>query len=110
MKENGGKLYYPINEVAKIFKQEISTIRYWDTEFDILKPKKNKKGDRFFTEEDLDNINKIIFLKEKKGMTLNGIKKLFKEKKKELDHNMEIIKKLNEIKSILVGVRNELCV
>ena len=75
------KLYYSIGEVARIFDVNTSLIRFWEKEFDIIKPKKNKKGNRFFTKQDIDNFHLIYHLVKERGMTLNGAKKKIKENK-----------------------------
>ena len=64
------KLYYTIGEVARMFKVNTSLIRFWEKEFDIIKPKKNKKGNRLFTQKDIDNFYIIYHLVKEKGMTL----------------------------------------
>ena len=63
------KLYYTIGEVAEMFNVNTSLIRYWEKEFDIIKPKKNKKGNRFFTVEDIENFNIIYYLVKELGLT-----------------------------------------
>lgn len=69
------KLYYSIGEVSKMFNVNTSLIRFWEKEFDIIKPKKNKKGNRFFTKQDINNIQLIYHLVKDKGMTLSGAKR-----------------------------------
>ena len=69
------KRYYKIGEVAKAFGVNTSLIRFWENEFEVLKPKKNKKGNRLFTPEDLENLKMIYFLVKEKGFTLEGAKK-----------------------------------
>ena len=66
------KLYYSIGEVAKAFDVNASLIRYWEQEFPIIKPKKNKKGNRYFTPEDIKNLKIIYHLVKEKGYTLDG--------------------------------------
>ncbi len=66
------KLYYSIGEVAKAFNVNASLIRYWEQEFPIIKPKKNKKGNRYFTPEDIKNLKIIYHLVKEKGYTLDG--------------------------------------
>ncbi len=69
------KHYYSIGEVAKMFNLSISNIRFWEQEFEILKPKKNKKGDRFFTKQDVSNLKVIYHLLKEKGYTIEGARK-----------------------------------
>jgi len=102
------KLYYSIGEVAKIFDVNTSLIRFWEKEFDIIRPKKNKKGNRFFTKQDIDNFHLIYHLVKERGMTLNGAKKKLKENKDDTVMNFEIIKTLTDIKNILMEIKDVL--
>ena len=102
------KLYYSIGEVAGMFKVNTSLIRFWEKEFDIIKPKKNKKGNRLFTQKDIDNFHIIFHLVKEKGMTLKGAKLKMKENKEDAEHNFEIIKSLEDIKEMLIEVRESL--
>ena len=108
LKNNIEKLFYPIGEVAKAFDVNVSLIRFWEKEFDILKPKKNKKGNRLFTKKDMDNITIIFHLVKERGFTLEGAKKKLKENKEDTINNIEIINRLKEIRSFLVELRDEL--
>ena len=98
------KLYYSIGEVAKMFHVNTSLIRFWEKEFDIIKPKKNKKGNRLFTQKDIDNFHMIYHLVKEKGMTLKGAKKKMKENREDTEHNFEIIKSLEQIKEMLTDL------
>jgi len=98
------KLYYTIGEVAKMFEVNTSLIRYWEKEFDIIKPKKNKKGNRLFTQKDIDNFHIIYHLVKEKGMTLKGAKKKMKENREDTEHNFEIIRSLEQIKDMLTDL------
>jgi DNA-binding transcriptional MerR regulator len=102
------KLYYSIGEVAKMFTVNTSLIRFWEKEFDIIKPKKNKKGNRFFTKQDIDNFHLIYHMVKEKGMTLNGAKKKLKENKEDTSNNFEVIKALNQIKNLLLEIKDNL--
>ena len=102
------KLYYSIGEVAKIFDVNTSLIRFWEKEFDVIKPKKNKKGNRFFTKQDIDNFHLIYHLVKERGMTLQGAKKKLKENKEDTLNNFEIVKSLSEIKSLLLEIKDSL--
>ena len=108
LKKNIEKLFYPIGEVAQMYKVNVSLIRFWENEFDILKPKKNKKGNRMFTKTDLENLDVIFHLVKERGFTLDGAKKKLKENKKDTIDNISIIKKLKEIRTFLVDLREEL--
>ena len=102
------KLYFSIGEVAKAFDVNPSLIRFWDKEFDILKPKKNAKGNRMFTQEDINNLKLIYHLVKERGFTLEGAKTHLKEGQKKTLNKFEIISKLESIKSMLVGIKNEI--
>jgi DNA-binding transcriptional MerR regulator len=102
------KLYYPIGEVAEIFGVNASLIRFWEKEFDIIKPKKNKKGNRLFTKEDLENFQKIFDLVKKQGYTLEGAKQKLKESVGNLPENDHIYRKLVQIRSKLNNLLDEL--
>jgi DNA-binding transcriptional MerR regulator len=102
------KLYYSIGEVAKMFNVNTSLIRFWEKEFDIIKPKKNKKGNRFFTKQDIDNFHLIYYMVKEKGMTLNGAKMKLKENKEDTSNNFEVIKSLNQIKNLLLEIKENL--
>ena len=102
------KLFYPIGEVAQMFEVSVSAIRYWEKEFDILKPKKNKKGNRMFTKKDVDNLKIIYHLTKERGFTLEGAKKKLRENKADTIDNVEIINHLKSIRQFLVEFRKEL--
>lgn len=102
------KLYYSIGEVAEMFNVNASLIRFWEKEFDIIKPKKNKKGNRMFTKEDVENFHIIYHLVKEKGMTLKGAQKKMKENREDTLNNFEVIKSLNSIKSMLLEIKDEL--
>ena len=101
-------MYYSIGEVADIFDVNISLLRFWEKEFDILKPKKNKKGNRLFTAKDIDNLKIIYHLVKERGYTLEGAKKKLKENKEDTINNVEIVNHLKEIRQFLVELKNEL--
>jgi len=98
------KLYYSIGEVARMFDVNTSLIRFWEKEFDIIRPKKNKKGNRLFTKTDIDNFHIIYHLVKEKGMTLKGAKKKMKENKEDTENNFEIIRSLEHIKELLTDL------
>lgn len=102
------KLFYKIGEVADMYRVNVSLIRFWEKEFDILKPKKNKKGNRLFTKKDVDNINIIFHLVKERGFTLDGAKKKLKENKEDTINNIEIVKHLKGIRGFLVRLKEEL--
>ncbi len=102
------KLYYSIGEVAEILEVPVSTVRFWDNEFDVLKPMKNKKGNRLFTQNDMKNLRIIHHLLKEEGMTLNGVKKRMAEKWDETDYKFEVSQSLLKIKSILLEIRDSM--
>ena len=102
------KRYYSIGELAKAFNVNASLIRFWDKEFDILKPKKNAKGNRMFTPEDVKNLQLIYHLVKERGFTLEGAKTHLKEGQKKTLDKFEIINKLEGIKAQLMSIKNEL--
>lgn len=102
------KLYYSIGEVAEAFEVNASLIRFWQKEFDIIKPKKNTKGNRKFTPQDIKNLELIYHLVKVRGFTLEGAKAYLKQEPKETLSKFEIIRKLEAIKSSLIKLKNEL--
>ena len=102
------KRYYSIGEVAKAFDVNASLIRFWDGEFDILKPKKNAKGNRMFTPEDVNNLKLIYHLVKERGFTLEGARTHLKEGQKKTLDKFEIISKLETIKTQLMNIKNQL--
>ena len=102
------KLFYKIGEVAEMFDVNVSLIRFWEKEFDILKPKKNKKGNRMFTKVDFENLKIIYHLVKERGFTLEGAKKRLKENKEGKTDNLSIIRHLKEIRGFLVNLKEEL--
>ncbi len=102
------KRYYGIGEVAKAFNVNTSLIRFWEKEFDVIKPKKNAKGNRKFTPDDINNLKFIYHLVKERGFTLEGAKTHLKEEKKKTLDNFEIISKLEGVKNQLVKIKNHL--
>lgn len=102
------RLYYSIGEVANMFNVNTSLIRYWEKEFDIIKPHKNKKGNRLFTQQDVDNFHLIYHLVKERGMTLKGAKLKLKENPQSTEENFELIKRLKEIRETLISIRDNL--
>ena len=86
----------------------VSLIRFWEKEFDILKPKKNKKGNRLFTPKDIKNIQIIYHLLKERGFTVEGAKKKLRENKTDTIDNIEIVNHLRDIRGFLVNLREEL--
>jgi DNA-binding transcriptional MerR regulator len=101
------KQYYSIGDVATMFKENTSLIRYWENEFSILKPKKNKKGDRFFRPEDIKNLKMIYHLLRERKYTIEGAKEFIKNNKAAGEKH-EMIESLEKIKSFLIELKNNL--
>ena len=99
------KIYFSIGEVATMFDVNTSLIRFWEKEFDIIKPHKNKKGNRMFTQKDVDNFRIIYHLVKEEGLTLDGARKRLKNSKTDEEVNLEIAKTLANIKNMLLEVK-----
>jgi DNA-binding transcriptional MerR regulator len=102
------KRYYGIGEVARAFDVNTSLIRFWEKEFDVLQPKKNAKGNRKFTPQDIKNLQLIYHLVKERGFTLDGAKIHLKEEKQKTLSNFEIIQKLERVKTELIKIKNQL--
>ena len=98
------KQYYPIGEVAAMFRVNISLIRFWENEFDILKPRKNRKGDRFFRPDDVKNLKLIYFLLKERKYTISGAKSFIKSGKK-VNERFEAIESLKNIRAMLLELK-----
>lgn len=102
------KLFYSIGEVSDMFEVNTSLIRFWEKEFDIIQPKKNKKGNRLFTPKDIKHFQIIFRLVKGQGYTLEGAKKALKEQKTNLINQNDLLLKLKSIKSELLQLQKEL--
>jgi DNA-binding transcriptional MerR regulator len=102
------KLYYTIGEVSEMFDVNTSLIRFWEKEFDILKPKKSKKGNRLFTKDDVENFKLIHHLVKERGFTLNGAKDKLKKHKFEAKKEVEMVQSLEKVKKFLLALKKEL--
>ena len=101
------KQYYAIGDVAAMFRENTSLIRYWENEFSILKPKKNKKGDRFFRPEDIKNLKMIYHLLRERKYTIDGAKEFLKNNKAAGEKH-EMIESLQKVKLFLLELKNNL--
>ena len=108
MNSENQKIYYSISEIAEILNVNNSLIRFWEKQFDIIKPKKNSRGNRIFTKNDLDNLLLIHHLLKEKKYTIQGAKKKIRENKTGVKRNFEIIVNLKKIRSQLVEIRTGL--
>jgi DNA-binding transcriptional MerR regulator len=102
------KLYYSIGEVALMFNVNQSLIRFWEKEFDIIQPQKNKKGNRMFTKEDVDNFRIIFNLVKERGFTLQGAKDKLKGNKEDTVNTSEVVHSLQRIRAFLMELKKEL--
>lgn len=102
------KLYYSIGEVAEIFTVAPSLIRFWESEFDLINPKKNRKGNRQFTKEDIGNVRTIYHLVKEKGFTLQGAKEMLRNDSQAVKDKMELMDSLRNVRNFLVELREKL--
>jgi DNA-binding transcriptional MerR regulator len=102
------KQYYSISEVAAMFRVNTSLIRYWENEFDILQPKKNRKGDRLFRQEDIHHLKLIYHLLRERKYTIEGAKQKLKEDKKLAARNFEMVQALLKVRGFLTELKDQL--
>ena len=102
------KLYFSIGEASEILNVNASLIRFWEKEFTILNPRKNKKGNRQFTKEDINNLKMIYHLVKERGFTLQGAKEKLKKGKNSTKKEVSIVESLERVKSFLLDLKNEL--
>jgi DNA-binding transcriptional MerR regulator len=102
------KLYYSISEVADMFKVNASLIRFWEKEFDVIKPARNKKGNRMFTKEDVENFKQIFYLVKEKGFTLDGAKAKLKADNLQLKNDINVYDSLTKVRNFLVELKETL--
>jgi DNA-binding transcriptional MerR regulator len=102
------KLYYSIGEVSAMFDVNPSLIRFWEKEFDIIKPQKNKKGNRMFSKEDVAHFRIIFNLVKERGFTLQGAKDKLKGNKEDTANTSEVVHSLQRFKSFLLELKSGL--
>jgi DNA-binding transcriptional MerR regulator len=102
------KMFYPIGEVAKMFDVNTSLIRFWEKEFDCIKPFKNKKGTRYFTHEDIETFQTIFYLVKQCGYTLQGAKDRLSANNAQIEKNAQIYNSLSKIKQFLLDIKTDL--
>lgn len=102
------KIYYSIGEVAELFEVNTSLIRFWEKEFDILRPAKNKKGNRLFTKTDVENLRIIYHLVKERGYTLQGAKDKLRDNKEDVVNKVAVIDSLNRVKGFLLEIKDQL--
>ena len=106
--ENGGKLYYGIKEVAEMFAINASKLRFYEKEFPTLQPKKNRSGDRVYTQADIDHLREIFVLINERGLTLPGAREELKNREARRRETARIVTKLGELKAFLEQLRDGL--
>ncbi len=103
------KIYYTMGELAEMFDVNTSLIRHWEGQFDVIKPQRNKKGNRLFTQQDVDNFKLIYHLVKERGMTLDGAKKAMRKGSvvtgSSIDRDVQIMERLENLRSLLVEIR-----
>ena len=102
------KLFYSMGEVSEMFDVNASLIRFWETKFDILRPQKNKKGNRLFSPADVENLKLIYHLVKERGMTLDGAARCLKQNKGTISRDAELLERLQRVRALLEEVRAEL--
>ncbi|MDR1403094.1 MAG: MerR family transcriptional regulator [Tannerellaceae bacterium] len=105
-KDKDLKMYFSIGEVAKRFGLNESTLRFWEKEFDFIRPKTNAKGIRFYKNEDIESIRLVYYLVKEKGMTLSGARQKLKNNKGNTIREEEIVHKLKKIKEELLSLKD----
>ena len=105
--EHSSKMLYTMGEVSEMFDVKPSLLRFWEKNFPILKPQKNKKGNRLFTPKDIENLKVIYHLVKERGMTLEGAKRQLKQSRKEVDRDSAIMERLEMIRSVLLQIKAE---
>ena len=102
------KLYYSISEVAAMFEVNASLIRFWEKEFDIIKPRKNAKGNRLFTQQDIDNIALIHHFVKERRLTLEGARQKIKENRDDAEHNFQMVQSLKKLRAMLMEIKDHI--
>ncbi|MDR1672587.1 MAG: MerR family transcriptional regulator [Bacteroidales bacterium] len=102
------KLYYSISEVAARFDVNTSLIRYWEAEFDFINPQKNNKGNRLFTQQDIDLFGLIYHYVKERGMTLDGARRKIKENREDAENTYQIVQSLKKVRNTLLSLKNNM--
>ena len=102
------KLYYTISEVSAMFGVNASLIRFWEKEFDIINPRKNAKGNRFFTQQDIDNIALIHHYVKERKLTLEGARRKIKENRDDAEHTFQIVQSLKKVRAMLLEIKENI--
>ena len=102
------KMYYTIGEVAKMFNLKTSNIRFWEKEFDVINPRRNKKGNRYFTANDVENFHIIYHLVKERGYTLKGAKEKLKKDRQSTEKAADISARLKKLRGFLIELKDQL--
>lgn len=105
--ENSNRLYYSVKEVAAHFNVNESLLRFWESEFDIINPRKTEGGTRQYTKDDIENIAVVYHLVKEKGLTLEGARQTLKQKRDEETRKIQVINRLEQIKKELEDLESE---
>ncbi|MFI3317983.1 MAG: MerR family transcriptional regulator [Rikenellaceae bacterium] len=102
------KLFYTMGELSEMFDVTPSLIRHWERNFDVIKPARNKKGNRLFTPDDVENFRLIYHLVKERGMTLEGAQRSLKQNRSSYKRDAYLLERLQKIRALLLEVREEL--
>ena len=102
------KLFYSISEVAAMFDANASLIRFWEKEFDIIKPTKNAKGNRLFTQKDIDNIALVHHYVKERRLTLEGARQKIRQNRDDAEHTFQIVQSLKKVKAMLLEIKENI--
>ena len=104
------KLFYSMGEVAEMFDVKPSLLRHWESQFSVIRPKRNKKGNRLFTPQDVENLKLIYHLVKERGMTLDGAKKALRQRPagSRAERDAELLERLQRVRALLAEVREDL--
>jgi len=108
MGNDPSKLFYSISEVSDMFGVNTSLIRFWEKEFDIIKPRKNAKGNRLFTQQDIDNIALVHHYVKERRLTLEGARQKIKQNRNDAEHTFQIVQSLKNIRAMLVELKDNI--
>jgi len=106
--DDSSKLYSSISEVSAMFGVKASLIRFWEKEFDIIKPRRNAKGNRLFTQQDIDNIALIHHYVKERRLTLEGARQKVKENRDDAEHTLRIVQSLKKVRAMLMEIKDNL--
>ena len=102
------KLFHTISEVSAMFDVNASLIRFWEKEFDIIKPRKNAKGNRLFTQQDIDNIGLIHHYVKERRLTLEGARQKIKQNRDDAEHTFQIVQSLKKVRAMLLEIKENI--